>query len=228
VPFSGYLTRSSLYGNGAPFLNGFARKLRHARVEILVLYQAEPDSVEPSSDSSSERCIQQPPDASSPSNWRPLWACRKPNTCGLSEIHVMVIEGSEGKYVYPKSLRIMANGGISVWVNAYMGAGKARIQSSSGDDAGLTGGGLNSLHSPATSGAPCHATAHAEKATASAIRRIVGTKEFYLEFSRSHASAHPCSAGNFGRPTLFPTEVVASWAALDRPLFTHHCPVELF
>src|SRR5713226_825221 len=81
--YSYHFNRISAYENGSPFLTPLAKLLRHARVEILVLIRAEPDKIDPSSDSSNERCIQQPPeDASSPSNRRPTCPCRKPNACG--------------------------------------------------------------------------------------------------------------------------------------------------
>jgi hypothetical protein len=44
-----------------------AKLFRHARVEIFVLIRAEPDNVEPSSASANERCVQHPPEKSSPS-----------------------------------------------------------------------------------------------------------------------------------------------------------------
>ena len=68
--------------------------LRQARVEILVLIRAEPAKIDPSSDSTSERCIQHVPEANSPSNIRPSRGCRKPDPDTPPEI---VIVGKDGK-----------------------------------------------------------------------------------------------------------------------------------
>src|SRR5579862_9672251 len=84
-------------------------------VEIFVLMLAEPRNVCPSSDSQSERCNQHPgAAANSPSYCRPLRCCRKPIAVGSAcEPMRMLMVGSDGKYVYPRSTRIIAMGGTA-------------------------------------------------------------------------------------------------------------------